>query len=201
MRHKLVDDMEDWTVAVSETNRIDVVAIKEKEPTSLEGRIERLEAKETLRDLVMQYAHYTTNREVEKLLALFTDDVERVLLGSLTGITRGKPKMREWYNNPILPARDGRSLPSSRAIPGSRTTRNLVGSPVVRLSDDGKEGWLTAHFSSTNSGETKEGFVRGVHEGSYIFWFVKQSDGWKIKKWVCETEVAHDPAYASARAK
>ena len=184
-------------MTVSETDRLDVIDRVEKRPVGLEERIDRLEARDAIHDVMMRYGHYCDSRSWDKVLSLYTDDVERVLTGTLDERVQGKEKLRELYLHPVLPSRDGRSLgAAAAATPGQdMTIRHMFAAPVIRVSDDGREGWLTAYFSLVKSMATDAGFQRHVHEGTYIFTFVKQGQDWKIRKMVVDTEIGHDPGF------
>jgi hypothetical protein len=71
----------------------------------------------------------------------------------------------------------------------------MFAAPLIRLSDDGNTGWLAAYFTLVRSVVSDEGFDRHVHEGTYVFTFVKQGDEWKISKMVVDTEIGHDRGY------
>ena len=183
--------------------RDDVIRMVEREPASLEERVARLEAKEAIHDLMMRYGHFSDARDTEGVLALYTDDVERVLTGTLDERVRGKDTLRELYRNPVLPTRDGKSLgEASRYRRGRRTTvRHMFAAPLIRLSDDGNEGWLTSYFTLVRSVSSADGFERHVHEGTYTFTFVRLEEGWRISKMVVDTEIGHDRGYNPDAAK
>jgi ketosteroid isomerase-like protein len=182
--------------------RDDVIRMVEREPTTFEERVARLEAKEAIHDVMMRYGHFSDARDTEGVLALYTDDVERVLIGTLDERVRGKDTLRELYRNPVLPTKDGRSLgEASRYKRGRKTTvRHMFAAPLIRLSDDGDEGWLTSYFTLVRSVASDEGFERHVHEGTYTFTFVRTDEGWKISKMVVDTEIGHDRGYNPAAA-
>ena len=188
----------------SETDigRDEVIRILEREPQTLEERVARLEAKEAIHDLMMRYGHVSDARDTEGVLALYTEDVERVLTGTLDERVQGKETLRELYSNPVLPTKDGRTLgEASRYKRGHRTTiRHMFAAPIVRLSDDGDEGWLTSYFTLVRSVASPDGFERHVHEGTYTFTFVRLEEGWRIKKMVVDTEIGHDRGYNPAAA-
>ena len=182
--------------------RDDVIRMVEREPATLEERIARLEAKEAIHDLMMRYGHFSDARDTEGVLALYTDDVERVLAGTLEERVQGKETLRGLYRNPVLPTKDGRTLgEASRYRSGRRTTiRHMFAAPLIRLSDDANEGWLTSYFTLVRSVSSDEGFERHVHEGTYTFTFVRLEEGWRISKMIVDTEIGHDRGYNAAAA-
>jgi ketosteroid isomerase-like protein len=177
---------------VSENDRQDVLHVDDRASGSLEERIARLEAKERILEMMMEYSHYCDVGDWDRVCALYTDDVERVLTGTLSERVRGRDKIHQLYLNPVLPRReDGKSV--TRAA--NMTVRHFVGTPVVRLAPGGRQAFVTSYFTLLESKEDERGFARSAHEGSYIFTFVKQGDDWKIQKMVVETEIAHDPFF------
>jgi ketosteroid isomerase-like protein len=183
-------------VSSPDIDRAAVIRMPEKRPTSLEERIARLEAKEAIHDVMMRYGQLSDSRDTEGVLALYTDDVERVLTGTLDERIKGKDTLRELYRNPVLPTKDGKSLGNASRRQGRRmTVRHMFAAPVIRLSDDGTEGWLVAYFTLVRSVDSEAGFERHQHEGTYTFSFVKQGDEWKISKMIVDTEIGHDRGF------
>ena len=177
--------------------RDDVISMVERSPENLEERIARVEAKEAIHDLMMRYGHFSDARDTEGVLALYTEDVERVLIGTLDERVQGKETLRELYRNPILPTKDGRTLGEASRYKRDRKTtiRHMFAAPLIRLSDSGSEGWLTSYFTLVRSVTSTEGFERHVHEGTYPFTFVHLEEGWRIKKMIVDTEIGHDRGY------
>ena len=184
-------------VAVSEADRFQIINMPERRPADLEDRVARVEAKEAIFDVMMQYGHYCDVRDWDTLMKLYTDDIERVLTGTLDERVQGKAKLLELYINPVLPTKDGVALGAAAppATAQETTIRHMFAAPVIRLADDGKEAWLTSYFSLVRSVDSDSGFERHVHEGTYIFTFVKQGEDWKIKKMVVSSEIGHDPGF------
>ena len=56
----------------------------------LEARVARAEARQQIRDLIMVYGYLEDARRWDDMLALYTDDIERVLAGSLVETVQGK---------------------------------------------------------------------------------------------------------------
>src|SRR5207245_2693668 len=131
----LESSREVYPMEVSEHDRQDVLRIEERVPRSLEERVARLEAKERILEMMMLYSHYCDVGDWDRVCALYTDDVERVLMGTLAERVQGRDKLYELYLNPLLPRReDGK--PVTRAA--NMTVRHFVGTPVVRLAEDGR---------------------------------------------------------------
>lgn len=180
----------------SDIGRSEVINMVEKRPATLEERVARLEAKEAIHDVMMLYGHHSDARDTEGVLALYTDDVERVLTGTLDERIQGKDTLRELYRNPVLPTKDGRTLGEASRRRGRRmTVRHMFAAPVIRLSDDGNDGWLTSYFTLVRGVDSPDGFERHVHEGTYTFTFVRLGDEWKISKMVVDTEIGHDRGF------
>jgi hypothetical protein len=180
-------------MAVSESDRLEIVNRKENIPENLADRITRLEAKEEVLNLQMQYRHFTDAHDWEGVLSLCTDDIERIIGGTLDEELHGKEALREWYRNPSLKrASDGANVPSFAVD----KNYHLVFTPVVRISEDGNQAWSTEYYSVVSIKDETSGAVRGANEGASIFTYVKQNGEWKIKKMVLITNLAHNPIWA-----
>jgi hypothetical protein len=179
-------------MTVSENDRLDIVRRKEKVPEDLAGRIARLEAKEAIRDLQMQYSHLCDAHDWEGVLSLCTDDVERILGGTLEETVQGKEALRERYNNPSLKrASDGVTVPSLAVD----KIYHLVATPIVRISNDGNKAWSTQYTSLVSIKDTDDEFARGVHETTSMFTYVKKAGEWKISQMVLISNLANDPLW------
>jgi hypothetical protein len=189
---------------VSETDILEVVRMKEKVPTSPTENSARLEARAAIDDILAQYAMLCDAGAKdlgafdETLEKLCTDDVVKVHGGTLDQRFEGKEAVRESWHDLVLKRKDGRlSKPLERKPGPSRysAVRHMMTPPVIRISDDGKEAWAVLYFALASSQDTGTGLTRTVHEGDYIFTFVKQGKEWKIKKWVTLSEIGYDPKF------
>ena len=77
------------------TAMLAVVHRSERPRTSIDERVQALEDRDEIRGLIMTYGYLCDARRWDDLLALYTDDIERVLAGSLVERVQGKPALRE----------------------------------------------------------------------------------------------------------
>ena len=75
-------------------------------------RLARLEDRAQVYDLVMAYGYLEDGRRWDDMLALYTDDIERELAGSLTEVVRGKVALRDRLVTPVMEAKSGRGAAS-----------------------------------------------------------------------------------------
>jgi hypothetical protein len=167
----------------------------EKKRQTLEERVQLLEDKDQIRDVIMKYAFLCDTRRHDELYELYLDDVERELAGTLTEVVRGKQEVRTRHNNPKLERKDGLSghLPDT----GIRdiVPRHLMCPSIVKVSDDGKESWASLYYSLVGTRQHNGTFERGVHEGGYLFHLRKVGDDWKVQKFTVFTEHAFNPIF------
>ena len=171
-------------------SHIDVIKMKEKRPATLEERVERLEAKQTITEIVMAYSQLHDVPDWEAFMDYCTDDIERVVSGSVTARERGKKELLATYQRgQVLTRADG-----SRIVYDSSLKRkHLVVTPVVRISDNGQEGWYASYVSLVSTKEVDGEHLRSAHEATIVLNFVRQGDDWKIRKMLLNTEIGHDP--------
>jgi len=74
---------------------LEVVQRPERPRATPEERLQALEDRSAIRALIMAYGYLCDARRWDDLLALYTDDIERVLAGSLTERVRGKAALRQ----------------------------------------------------------------------------------------------------------
>jgi hypothetical protein len=96
---------------------LDVVRLAERRRDTLEERIEAVEARREIADLVMLYGWLCDAGEWDELLEHYTDDFERTLLGTLDEKVKGKDK--SCPGRAIVP---GRRRPSGSARTRSATS-------------------------------------------------------------------------------
>jgi hypothetical protein len=168
----------------------------ERPRATLEERLRAAEDRVAIRDLIMRYGYLEDARRWDDMLALYTDDIERVLAGSLVERVRGKAALREKLLAPTLERAAAYGAPA--APPAhllSLGLRHLMASDVVRLGDDGTTAAAAVQYSMVATVDDDAGFRRGVHEGSYVFDFRKTDGAWKFCRQYIVSDNAHNPLF------
>ncbi len=166
---------------------VSVLLRPERERSTLEERLQLVEDKEAIRDVIMQYGFLCDAGRWDDLLELYTDDIERVLTGSLDEHVKGKQNLLQLYLHPVLPVRDNGGEQKTRLqspTSGERAARHLISTHAIRVSDDGTEAWASAQYSLVLTSIDGDKFERGEHEGAYVFSFRRESGHWKVSKLV-----------------
>jgi SnoaL-like domain len=176
---------------------LEVVQRPERARTTLEERAQALDDRHEIRALIMTYGYLCDARRWDELLDLYTDDIERVLAGSLTETVRGKEQLREKLVAPTLEraAPDGRPAPAPPSHLLTLGLRHLMASDVVRLGDDGTTATAAVQYSMVATSDGDAGYRRGVHEGSYVFDFRKVDGTWKFCRQYIVSDNAHNPLF------
>jgi hypothetical protein len=182
--------------AVSDENGalLEVLALTEAPPTTLEERIARIEDREQIRELVMRYAYLCDARQWDDLLDLYTDDIERVLGGTLTEQVRGKEALRALLVAPVLPRKDaGAAGPPPASKLATYALRHLVADEIIRIAGDGRTATAAVAYSLVAVDPADE--RRGQHEGAYVFSFRKVDGAWKFSRQVIFSNNAMNPLF------
>ena len=158
--------------------------------------IARLEDRARVYDLVMAYGYLEDARRWDDMLALYTDDIERELAGSLTEVIRGKAELRDRLITPVMEAKSGRVAASREQIE-QLGLRHLIFSVSVDVADDGVTARAVAQYILVATRDGARGFERGSHEGSYEFEFRKVDGIWKFSRQLIVTNNAHNPMFAA----
>jgi SnoaL-like domain len=159
---------------------LEVVHRRERARTTPEERMQAIEDREAIRSLIMRYGYLCDARRWDELLALYTDDIERVLAGSLVERVQGKRALRVKLVAPTLEHRvGGGGAPPPRELE-SLGLRHLMASDAIRLGDDGRTATAAVQYQLVATAEDEHGFRRGEHEGSYVFEFVKVEGEWRF---------------------
>lgn len=177
---------------------LDIVLRPETPRRTIEDRIQAIEDREAIRQVLMAYAFLCDARRWDELLELYTDDIVRVLGGTLAERVQGKEELRKLYVAPALPhAGEGEAPPATQL--NTYELRHLVVDDLVRLDDSGTRGWAVAGYSLVASTEQPDGFRRGQHEGGYIFEMRKEDDGrWRVCHMTVFSENARNPLFQGA---
>lgn len=177
---------------------LDVVRRPERTRETLEERIEAIEARRQIADLVMLYGWLCDAGEWDELLEHYTDDFERTLLGTLDEKVTGKDAIRELYVRPALPRKGDRSGPPPAEQIKSYEVRHLIHPPVIRLSDDGGSATVAAAYSIVATSGDGPTLRRGEHEGGYVFGMRREADGrWRFATMVVISENARNPLFSA----
>jgi SnoaL-like domain len=172
-----------------------VVQRPEQPRTTIEERVQAMEDRAVIRGLIMVYGYLCDARRWDELLELYTDDIERVLAGSLAERVQGKAALREKLVTPTLERRSG----EGSALPPSELEalglRHLMASDIIRLGDDGTTATAAVQYQMVATSEDERGFRSGAHEGSYVFDFRKQDGGWRFSRQFIVSDNAHNPMF------
>lgn len=174
---------------------LEVVQRPERERETTEERVQALADREEIRDLIMAYGYLCDARRWDDLLALYTDDIERVLAGTLTERVRGKAALREKLVAPTLERSGGGGGPPPPARLEQLELRHLMASEVVRLGDDGLTATAAVQYQMVATSDDERGFRRGAHEGSYVFDFRKVDGRWRFSRQFIVSDNAHNPMF------
>jgi len=177
---------------------LEVVLRPERPRSTVTERLEAVEDRETIRALIMQYGYLCDARRWDDLLDLYTDDIERVLAGSLVERVAGKEALRAKLVAPTLEHQSG----TGRAAPPSQLEqldlRHLMASDLIRLGDDGTTATAAVQYQMVATSDDDRGFRHGAHEGSYVFDFRKEHGRWRFCRQFIVSDNAHNPMFQQA---
>src|SRR5450759_648394 len=95
--------------AYEETELLAAVTRPEEPRRTPEAQLDAAEDREAIRDLIMRYGYLEDARRWDDMLALYTDDIERVLAGSLVERVQGKAALRERLFRPVMVSTTGQA--------------------------------------------------------------------------------------------
>ena len=178
------------------TAMLEVVQQPERPRESIDERVQALEDRDEIRGLIMRYGYLCDARRWDDLLELYTDDIERVLAGSLVERVQGKAALREKLVAPTLQHRSGDGAAPPPSALEQLELRHLMASDLVRLGDDGLTAQAVVQYQMVAVSDDEGGFRRGAHEGSYVFDFRREADGrWRFCRQFIVSDNAHNPMF------
>ncbi len=140
---------------------LDVIRRSERTRDAIDDRIQALEDRRAIRELVMRYGYLEDARRWDDMLALYTEDIERVLAGTLVETVRGKAALRERLVTPVMKSKTGEAAASREQVE-QLGLRHLMTEPVIRLSDDNRAAVATLHYVLVATRDGDAGFAAGV---------------------------------------
>jgi hypothetical protein len=174
---------------------LEVVQRPERARDSVEARVQAVEDRDAIRSLIMTYGYLCDARRWDDLLDLYTDDIERVLAGSLVERVQGKAALREKLVSPTLERRSGGSDAAPPAQLEALDLRHLMASDIVRLGDDETTARAAVQYQMVATSDDARGFRHGSHEGSYVFDFRKDNGRWRFCRQFIVSNNAHNPMF------
>jgi hypothetical protein len=175
---------------------VDVLTLDDSSDGTLEERLERLEDRAAIRDLIMRYGWLCDQRRWDDLLELYTDDVERELAGTLDERVEGKEALRELLVAPALPRKsssDPGAPPVDRIL--ELELKHMIATEVVKILPGGDEAVAQVYYTMVVTRGQGEEFQRGVHDGTYEFHFVKRDGRWLFRRQIIASNNATNPLF------
>lgn len=172
------------------------LALPEAPCSTPEERLRALEDERAIRELVREYGYLCDARRWDDLLALYTDDIERTLGGTLREHVKGKAALRAKLVAPTLErkARDANAPPPPDRLL-ALSFRHLMASEVVRRTSPSEATAIVQYTLVATCDDGSEP-SRGAHEGSYIFRFRRCDDGrWRFCAQTIFSDNARNPMF------
>ena len=161
------------------------------------ARVALAEDRQAIRDLIMAYGYLEDARRWDEMLSLYTEDIVRVLAGSLVESVQGKPALRARLVTPAMEAASGRPAAGPEQL-ARLAVRHLIWGDVVRVAPDRRTATAAVQYTLVATADGPDGYRRGSHEGSYVFEFRREDGRWKFCRQVIVTNNAHNPMFAAS---
>jgi hypothetical protein len=175
------------------------LAPREERPrTTLEERIQLLEDRWTIQQMIDEYGMCCDARRWDRLEELYAEDVEREIMGTLAETVKGRDQLIERHRNPVLPRAEGINtakvdLTTFRNL----EIRHLISTRIIRISDDSQTAWALAYYQMAVIGQRKGEWKRGEHEGTYVFTFTRKVGRWQFAQHLVWSNNAVNPMFAT----
>ena len=165
----------------------DVLGRPRLRPRDADALVRLLDDEAALRDLIMRYAFLQDLGQFDEFLDFCTEDMERVLGGTLDQHARGRDDLRAKLAEPVAVA-------GTHAVlePVDVRSRHLITDEVIRVDEDGVHAAAVAQFTVVLTSAEGE-FRRGQHEGTYLFEFRRDDGVWRFSRQVIDSSTARNP--------
>jgi len=174
----------------------ETVPAHEREREGLEDKLTLVIDKQRIIEMINEYAFACDSRQWDVLQELYDENIERVMSGTLNETVRGRDTLIGLHANPALPRAEGvdmekRDLAKIKGL----EIRHLIGTQMVRISDDNQSAWALCHYQMALVGQENDQWEHGLHEGTYLFSFSKSSGVWKFTRHLIWTNNAANPMF------
>ena len=160
---------------------LDALGRTERRRDSPEERLALEEHRGAVREVVLKYGYYADLQAFAELIDLYTEDVERVLSGSLREVVHGKDELRR-----VFAERSNTAVAAGGPVV---LKRHHIDSDIIRMSDDGRSADVVALGTVVVLVDDKQ----SSHEDIYLFSLRREAATWRIARQVVVTENLHNP--------
>lgn len=169
--------------------------------TTLEAKVDLIADKQRVTEMMHEYAFGCDSRAWDVLERLYDENIERTMKGTLDEHVKGRENLINLHKTPALPRAEGVEMEKRdfTKIKGLEI-RHLIGTLMTRISDDNKKAWALCHYQMALVGQENDGWISGLHEGTYLFSLVK-TDRWRFTEHLIWTNNAANPMFGIPKKK
>ena len=132
------------------------------------------------------------------MVALFTNDCERVIAGTLDQVVTGREALLQacLATTPIRRSDDHYGESVSHTELAETEIRHYLTTETIKFAASGQTAWVVAYYQIVGTRGEGESFIRGSHEGTYHIELVRDPGaGWLMKRQVIWTNHATNPLF------
>jgi hypothetical protein len=168
----------------------------ERNRMTLDEKLQLVIDKQRIVEMINEYAFACDSRQWDVLEELYDETIERVMTGTLNETVQGRAKLISLHANPALPRAEGvemekRDLTKIKGL----EIRHLVATQMVRVSNDNQKAWALCHYQMALVGQENDVWEHGLHEGTYLFSFLKTDGQWRFTQHLIWTNNAANPMF------
>ncbi len=180
----------------------ELAPMHERARVGLEDKLDFVADKQRIVEMINEYAFACDSRRWDVLQELYDENIERIMSGTLNETVRGRDNLINLHANPALPRAEGvemekRDLTKIKGL----EIRHLIGTQMVRVSDDSQKAWALCHYQMALVGQENDAWEHGLHEGTYLFSFGKATGAWRFTQHLIWTNNAANPMFGTPKRK
>jgi hypothetical protein len=175
-----------------------VAPAEERPRTTVEERMRLIEDRQAIAGMIDEYGLCCDAGWWERLTALYAEDIEREILGTLAETVRGRDELIGLHRNPVLPRAAGvNTVKVDLGSLQNREIRHLISTRIIRIADDSQAAWALAYYQMAVVGQRDGAWKRGEHEGTYVFTFTRKTGHWQFAQHLVWSNNAVNPMFAA----
>lgn len=142
----------------------------------LSGKVEELNARENIRELLATYTYYWNSKDVDGIMSIMSSDCEILHSKPYVGSFKGREQAREFFENILKKApKEGLRLQNQE-------DKHHISNIVVRVDEKIEKARACAYFLRVSTGKKGVDEAGVIATGWYFFTLKKGNGEWKIQQ-------------------
>lgn len=148
----------------------------EKPKRDLSAKVEELEDRENIRELLATYTYYWNSKDVDGIIRIMSDDCVILHGYPYKGVFKGKEQARNFFENILKKA------PEKGLRLQGQEDKHHITNITIRVDQEMKRANAHTYFFRVSTGKKGEEEAGVIATGWYFFSLKKEGGEWKVQQ-------------------